>query len=58
MLKNDTLKNGTSRIGLYGSTPLGLKVTKFQLPPPKRLGTVVENILGGHHATPCQIGLN
>ena len=21
MLKNDTLKNGTSRIGLYGSTP-------------------------------------
>ena len=24
-----------------------LKVTKFQLPPPKRLGTVVKNILGG-----------
>ena len=23
---------------------------KFQLPPPKRLGTVVKNILGGHHA--------
>ena len=23
MLKNDTLKNGTSRIGLYGSVPLG-----------------------------------
>ena len=23
-----------------------LKVTKFQLPPPKRLGTVVKNILG------------
>ena len=23
MLKNDTLKNGTSRIGLYGSAPLG-----------------------------------
>ena len=22
MLKNDTLKNGTSRIGLYGSAPL------------------------------------
>ena len=34
-----------------------LKVTKFQLPPPKRLGTVVKNILGGHHAPPCQIGL-
>ena len=29
-----------------------LKVTKFQLPPPKRLGTVVKNILGGG-----QIGL-
>ena len=23
MLKNDTLKNGTSRIGLYGSVPPG-----------------------------------
>ena len=29
-----------------------LKVTKFQLPPTKRLGTVVKNILGGHHAPP------
>ena len=28
---------------------LMLKVTKFQLPPPKRLSTVVKNILGGHH---------
>ena len=36
-----------------------LKVTKFQLPPPKRLGTVVKNILGGHHCPPpCQIGLS
>ena len=35
-----------------------LKVTKFQLPPPKSLGTVVKNILGGYHALPpCQIGL-
>ena len=34
-----------------------LKVTKFQLPSPKCLGTVVKNILGGHHAPPCQIGL-
>ena len=37
-----------------------LKVTKFQLPPPKRLGTVVKNILGGHQGPPpppCQIGL-
>ena len=34
-----------------------LKVIKFQLPPPKRLGTVVKNILGGHHGPPCQIGL-
>ena len=24
MLKNDTLKNGTSRIGLYGSAPPGI----------------------------------
>ena len=31
-----------------------LKVTKFQLPPPKRLDTVVKNILGGggNHAPP------
>ena len=35
-----------------------LKVTKFQLPPPKRLGIVVKNIWGGHHARPCQIVLN
>ena len=34
-----------------------LKVTKFHLPPPKRLGTVVKNILGDHHGPPCQIGL-
>ena len=34
-----------------------LKVTKFQFPPPKRLGTVVKNVLGGHHGPPCQIGL-
>ena len=35
-----------------------LKVTKFQLHPPKRLGTVVKNILGGHQGPlPCQIGL-
>ena len=31
---------------------LMLEVAKFQLPPPKRLGTVVKNILGGHHAPP------
>ena len=29
-----------------------LKVTKFQLPPPERLSTLVKNILGGHHGTP------
>ena len=36
-----------------------LKVTKFQLPPPKRLGTVVKNILWGAimPPPPCQIGL-
>ena len=34
-----------------------LKVTKFQLPPPKRLGTVVKNILGAIMLPPCQIGL-
>ena len=34
-----------------------LKVTKFQLPPPKRLSTVVKNILGAI-MPPCQIGSN
>ena len=35
-----------------------LKVTKFQLPPPKRLSTVVKNILGAMPPpSPCQIGL-
>ena len=35
-----------------------LKVTKFQLPPPKRLSTMVKNILGGPSChPPCQIGL-
>ena len=34
-----------------------LKVTKFQLPLPNRLGTVGKNILKGHHGPPCQIGL-
>ena len=36
-----------------------LKVTKFQLPPPTRLGTVVEKILGGPSCPPppCQIEL-
>ena len=34
-----------------------LKVTKFQPPPPKHLGTVVKNILGSHHDPPCQIWL-
>ena len=29
-----------------------LKATKFQLLHPKRLSTVVKNILGGHHAPP------
>ena len=36
-----------------------LKVTKFQLPPSKRLGTVVKNILGAScPPPPCQIGLS
>ena len=34
-----------------------LKVIKFQLRPPKRLGTVIKNILGGMPPPPCQIGL-
>ena len=35
-----------------------LKVTKFQLPTPKRLRTVVKNIWGGPSCPPpCQIGL-
>ena len=29
MLKNDTLKNDTSRIGLYGSAPPGLKSLRY-----------------------------
>ena len=29
-----------------------LKVTKFQFPPPKRLGTVGRNMWGKHHAPP------
>ena len=29
-----------------------LKVTKFPLPPPKRLSTVVKNILVGNNASP------
>ena len=35
-----------------------LKVTKFQLPPPKRLGTVVKNILGGHDGPPMSNRVN
>ena len=36
-----------------------LKVTKFQFPKfPKRLSTVVKNILGTIMPLPCQIGLN
>ena len=31
---------------------LMLKVTKFQVPPPKRLGTVVKNILGSSWPPP------
>ena len=34
-----------------------LKVTKFQLPHPKRLGTVLKNIMGAIMPPPCQIGL-
>ena len=29
-----------------------LKATKFQLPAPERLSTVVKNISGGHHGLP------
>ena len=37
-----------------------LKVTKFQLPPPKRLSTVVNSIFARWHHDPpsCQIGLS
>ena len=35
-----------------------LKVTKFQLPPPKRLGTVVKNILGGPSCPPMSNRVN
>ena len=34
------------------------KITKFQLPPPKRLSIVVKNILGAiMPPPPCQVGL-
>ena len=35
-----------------------LKVTKFQLPPPNRLGTVVKNILGGPSWPPMSNRVN
>ena len=35
-----------------------LKATKFQLPPSKRLSTVVKNIWGGGGGEECKIGLN
>ena len=39
MLKNDTLKNGTSRVGLYGSAPRGIfpmcSVAIFDISDPK-----------------------
>ena len=35
-----------------------LKVTKFQLRAPKRLGTVVKNILGASWPLPCQNRIN
>ena len=35
-----------------------LKVTKFQLPPPKHLGRVVKNIFGGHHGPPMSNRVN
>ena len=42
MLKNDTLKNGTSRIGLYGSAPPEIKGDKpcpsTGVRPPHKVG--------------------
>ena len=35
-----------------------LKVTKFQLPPPKHLDTVPKNIWGGHNAPPMSNRVN
>ena len=32
-----------------------LKVTKFQLPPPKRLGTVLKNVFGAIMPPPTQM---
>ena len=56
MLKNDTLKNGTSCIGLYGSAPLGIVVTLLDL---KMLsGEVHHNIIPvivKHHHVPEEI---
>ena len=40
MLKNDTLKNGTSRTGLYGSAPPGCIRTAW-----KRMGNMFATVL-------------
>ena len=40
MLKNDTLKNGTSRIGLYGSAPPPSPEVHNQFASEKRSGEV------------------
>ena len=46
MLKNDTLKNGTSRMGLYGSVPPGF-YTVFETLGSliKRLVVVVSSVI-------------
>ena len=54
-----TLGNlGKQKLFFFMRNRLILKVTKFQLPPPTRLGTVVKNMLGRQHGWPCQIGLS
>ena len=47
MLKNDTLKNGTSRIGLYGSAP-----------PPPGLGMVSSYVTCLLPTAMLSVGLN
>ena len=49
MLKNDTLKNGTSRIGLYGSTPPGISVEQRTLKDSSQFGLVKSFVLSCFH---------
>ena len=59
MLKNDTLKNGTSRVGLYGSAPRSRGVVTFGSIKPKQIEShVVEIELPLKDGTPFNLTAN